>query len=188
MAVPSPAPLPMNKRTLRAAARAARDALGAAKRSIGIPDAYRALLSPGMIVASYVPIGSEADPAPLAEAAIEAGCSIVLPYVVDRATPLRFLAWRTEIALVTGPFGLQQPADDAVAHAPDLILAPLVAFDRALGRIGQGAGHYDRAFAQFPRAHRIGVAYSVQEVAQVPTDPWDVPLHAIITEKEWITP
>jgi 5-formyltetrahydrofolate cyclo-ligase len=141
-----------------------------------------------MIVASYVPLGSEADPSPLSHAAADMGCTIALPHVVDRATPLRFLFWETELPLENGPFGLQQPAAAAPELVPDLILTPLVAFDRALGRIGQGAGHYDRAFAQFPQAHRIGIAYGVQEVAHVPADPWDVPLHFIVTEQEWITP
>lgn len=178
----------MDKRALRAAARAARDALGDARPRLNVPDAFRALLRPGMIVASYIPIGSEADPAPLTDVAIEQGCTIALPHVVDRATPLRFLAWSRDVMLSAGPFGLRQPSGDGDEVTPDLILTPLVAFDRALGRIGQGAGHYDRAFAQHPHACRVGVALSVQEIASVPTDPWDVPLHIIITEKEWITP
>ena len=94
---------------------------------------------------------------------------------------------RPHVALAAGPFGLRQPAHDAATLAPDLVLAPLVAFDRRLHRIGQGAGHYDRAFAAWPEAVRIGVAWSVQEVPEFPPDAWDVPLHAIATEQEWIT-
>lgn len=175
----------MDKPAIRADMRALREALGV-RPVLAVPAAFRALLAPGMIVASYMPVRGEADPAPLAQAAADAGCTIALPHVVDRATPLRFLAWEAE--LVAGPFGLRQPLDHAGELAPDLILTPLVAFDRALGRIGQGAGHYDRAFVRFPDARRIGVALSLQEVPHVPTDPWDVPLHVIITEKEWITP
>ena len=140
-----------------------------------------------MTVASYVPVGAEADPAPLARAAVAAGCVIALPHVVDRATPLRFLAWETEAELAAGPFGLHQPADTAQELTPDIILTPLVGFDRSGNRLGQGAGHYDRAFAAHPGAWRIGVAYALQEVALYP-DPWDVPLHAIATDKEWIVP
>jgi len=177
-----------DKRTLRAAARAARDALGPHRPPIPVQTPFLALLRPGMIIASYIPLGSEADPSPLSRAGADAGCTIALPHVIDRATPLRFLLWETKLALETGPFGLQQPAAEARELAPNLILTPLVAFDRTLARIGQGAGHYDRAFAQFPDAHRIGIAYGVQQVAHVPADPWDIPLHAIATEKEWITP
>ncbi len=153
-----------------------------------VPDQFVALLSRGLTVASYVPVGGEGDPSPLARAAVEAGCVIALPHVVDRATPLRFLAWDTEAALVAGPFGLHQPADTAAEHAPDIILTPLVAFDAALNRVGQGAGHYDRAFAAFPDAHRIGVAWSIQQVEAIEPDAWDVPLHAVLTEKGWIAP
>ncbi len=167
--------------------RAARAAL-ARPPAIGVPPELARMLSRGMTVASYVPVRGEADPAPLARAAVDAGCVIALPHVVDRDTPLRFLAWDTEAALIAGPFGLHQPAEAADELAPDLILTPLVAFDRAGNRLGQGAGHYDRAFARFPDAMRIGVAYALQEVPALPADPWDVPLHAIVTEQEWITP
>jgi 5-formyltetrahydrofolate cyclo-ligase len=138
------------------------------------------------ILATYAPLGDEADPAPLARAAMAAGYTLALPHVVDRATPIRFLAWHPEDALAAGPFGLRQPADGP-AVAPDIILTPLVAFDAALNRVGQGAGHYDRAFAAFPDAKRIGVAYSVQQVAPLVPDPWDMPLDAIVTERGWLT-
>ena len=120
------------------------------------------------------------------EAAQAAGCHLALPYVVNRETPLRFLAWRAGEPLVAGPFGLTQPASAAAPIEPDIILTPLVAFDHRLSRLGQGAGHYDRAFAAHPNARRIGVAYAVQQVAHIPADPWDVPLHAVITENDWI--
>lgn len=178
--------IPTDKNRLRAQIRAARDAFVAGKPpAIEAPPEYRALLKPGLTVTSYVPIGSEADPSLLARAAVEAGCVIALPHVTIRTEPMRFLAWATEAALFAGPFGLQQPATDATALVPDIILTPLLAFDAKLDRLGQGAGYYDRAFAQFPHARRIGVAWDVQRVETLPTDPWDMPLHAIITENGW---
>ncbi len=176
----------IDKRSIRAEMRAARAHFDGS--AIMVPDAFLALLSRGLTVTSYVPVGGEADPSPLARAAVEAGCTIALPHVIDRATPMRFLAWDTEAALVAGPFGLHQPAEAAAEHAPDIILTPLVAFDAALNRIGQGAGYYDRAFAAFPDAHRIGVAWSIQQVDTIKPDDWDVPLNAVITEKGWIAP
>ena len=179
----------IDKKTLRARMRAARDRFVLeAHPGIAVPPAFLDRLERGLTVASYVPMGGEADPAPLARAAVEAGCEIVLPHVVDRATPLRFLAWDTEAALIAGPFGLHQPAHSAAERQPDIILTPLVAFDAALNRLGQGAGHYDRAFVAFPNAWRVGVAWSIQHVDSLPADPWDVPLHAIATETDWITP
>ncbi|TPG55319.1 5-formyltetrahydrofolate cyclo-ligase [Sphingomonas glacialis] len=177
----------IDKRALRARIRAARDAFFAGgPPAIVPPPELLALLAPGLTVTSYVPIGSEADPSPLARAAVEAGCSIALPHVTTRSEPMRFLAWDTEAALQAGPYGLHQPASEAQALAPDIILTPLLAFDAKLDRLGQGAGYYDRAFAQFPTARRIGVAWSVQQVETLPTDAWDMPLHAIITETGWI--
>jgi 5-formyltetrahydrofolate cyclo-ligase len=174
------------KRALRARMRAVRDA--APPATIAVPASFSRRLTRGTTVASYVPIGSEADPAPLVRAAIAAGCRIALPHVIDRATPIRFLAWDGDATLTSGPFGLRQPRVDADKVVPDIILTPLLAFDRAGNRLGQGAGHYDRAFAACPAAWRVGIALAVQEVAVLAADPWDVPLHAIATEQDWIVP
>jgi 5-formyltetrahydrofolate cyclo-ligase len=175
-----------DKQVIRAALRAARDR--GPGGTILVPDALRARLAPGLAVASYFPIGSEADPSPLVQAAIEAGCALALPHVVDRSKPLRFLTWLPGDPLVPGPFGLCQPVATALEIDPAIILTPLVGFDRRGNRLGQGAGYYDRAFARHPGGWRIGVALAVQEVDSIPTEAWDVPLHAIATEQEWITP
>jgi len=181
--------IPMtDKQLLRAEMRRARDAFVAdTPCALVMPDQLAAMLVPGTIVAAYVPIGSEADTAPLIAAARAAGCRIALPYVIDRATPLVFVPWDEDDALTDGPYRLRQPLLCDERLAPDLVLTPLVAFDRALNRVGQGAGHYDRAFAEYPRATRVGVAWSVQEVASIEPDAWDAPLHGIVTEQEWIT-
>lgn len=177
-----------DKTALRARIRKTRNAFVAGHPPpIAPPPAFLARLDHGLTLASYVPVGSEADPSLLARAAVDQGCAIALPHVTTRAEPMRFLAWDTEASLVAGPFNLQQPVHDAAALVPDIILTPLLAFDAKLNRLGQGAGHYDRAFAAFPDAWRIGVAWSVQQVDALPTDPWDLPLHAIVTELDWMT-
>jgi 5-formyltetrahydrofolate cyclo-ligase len=174
----------IDKLALRAQLRAERDAFAIeASEAILAPPHFVERLRPGMTVATYVAIGSEADPTQLAAAAAEAGCILALPFVIGRAEPIRFLAWQMGEPLVEGPFGLRQPRDESPEVAPDVILTPLVGFDARLNRLGQGAAHYDRAFARYPDAMRIGVAWSVQEVPAIPTDIWDVPLHAVITEK-----
>lgn len=177
-----------SKKVLRARLRAARDAFVAARPSpIAVPDAFRARLDRGLTVTSYVPIGSEADPAPLARAAAEAGCVLALPHVTTRGEPMRFLAWDAGEDLIPGQFGLLQPHHAAPELAPDIILAPMLGFDAKLDRLGQGAGYYDGAFARFPDAWRVGVGWSVQQVDDLPVDPWDMALHAVVTEREWIT-
>jgi 5-formyltetrahydrofolate cyclo-ligase len=171
------------KRILRARMRAERDefAMGC-DRMIDPPAAFLSRIGAGTVVASYIPVGSEADPSPLAAAAVARGASIALPHVTGRSEPLRFLAWDASGDLHAGPFGLSQPHHEAVEVAPAIILTPLVAFDDALNRLGQGAGHYDRAFAAHPQAWRLGIAWSVQHLLMIETDPWDVPLHAVVTE------
>lgn len=174
----------IDKQTLRREMRARRDGfVEQTSPVIAAPPAYLARLGQGLTVASYVPVGSEADPHLLARAAVDAGCRIALPHVTSREEALRFLAWDTEAALAAGPFGLSQPDAAAAELVPDIILTPLVAFDADRNRLGQGAGHYDRAFARFPHALRVGIAMSVQQVDSLPTDPWDMPLHMIVTER-----
>ena len=131
-------------------------------------------------------MGGEIDPSPLARAALDAGCLIALPHVSIRRQPMRFLAWDSEATLEAGPFGLRQPAAGAREVHPDIILTPLLAFDAKFDRLGQGAGYYDRAFIRFPDAWRVGVAWSVQRIEDVPVEPWDVPLHAVVTEQGWV--
>lgn len=184
MAVPPPYSMIKDKLALRAHLRAERDRFFAEHdRVIAAPDAFVARLTPGTTVASYIPIGSEADPALLAAAAAERGCALALPFVVDRAAPIRFLAWEIGDPLIEGPFCLRQPDASSPERAPDVILTPLLGFDPRFNRLGQGAGHYDRAFARYEAAWRVGVAWSVQEVPAIPADIWDVPLNALITEK-----
>jgi len=139
----------------------------------------------GASVSLYLAMRDEIDPEPLAAALHARGHQLALPALIDRTT-MCFLAWQPGDALDEGPMDLRQPPLSAPECAPDLIVTPLTGFDRMGGRIGYGAGHYDRAFQQYPGAHRIGLAWAIQEVAEVPHDPWDVRLHAIATEREFI--
>ena len=176
--------------TDKIALRRAMRALRADRRGgpIHVDAAFRARMKARPTVAGYIAVGGEADPTPLLDAAIAAGCPLALPHVVDRATPLRFLRWAVGDALVEGPFGLRQPLAESPPCEPDVILTPLVAFDGLGNRLGQGAGHYDRAFAAHPSAWRVGVAWEIQRVERLVPDPWDVPLHAIATDLNWIVP
>lgn len=140
------------------------------------------------VVAGYLALGDEADPLPLLERLAAEGREIALPIVISRKHPLKFVKWRAGDPLQPGQLGVLQPSPDAPELVPELFITPLTGFTRAMGRIGQGAAHYDRAFAAYPAARRIGFAWSVQEVDTLPADPWDAPLHAVATEREWIEP
>ncbi|MFA5988513.1 MAG: 5-formyltetrahydrofolate cyclo-ligase [Sphingomonas sp.] len=175
------------KHRLRAEMRRVRARFAAQRAAIPVPEALLERVGAGQIVASYLPLGSEADPALLAQAALGLGALLALPHVTGTADAMRFLRWSPGDALETGVFGLRQPQAEAQAVHPDIVLTPLVAFNLAGQRLGQGAGHYDRVFAALPHALRIGVAWSIQQNDQLVAQPWDVPLHAIITEQGWQT-
>ena len=188
MAVPPP-----TKDDVRKLLKARRDAYVASRADTVRVAACQALaarvlprLQPRATVSAYWPIGSEIDTACLLEGLHKAGHRLALPHVTSRTAPLRFLAWSPADPLIEGPFGLHQPMSDTPEVAPDVILAPLLGFDRMLNRIGYGAGHYDRAFAAHPHARRIGLAWKVQQCEAIPVDSWDVPLHAVATEEDWI--
>ena len=111
-----------------------------------------------------------------------------LPRVVG--DDLEFVAWCEGQSFAPGAFGIPEPADgEVVAFGDhDAVLVPLTAFDGSCHRLGQGGGFYDRALAVLPsgagalRPAAIGVAHSFQQVDEVPRDPWDVPLDAVVTD------
>jgi 5-formyltetrahydrofolate cyclo-ligase len=148
---------------------------------------WQGLIRSHRVIAGYLAVGSEVNITTTLEQLDASGTVIALPAVVDTAAPLEFRRWSSGDQLETASFGFLQPLAAAPQAIPTLILVPLVGFDRAMNRLGQGAGHYDRVFAKLPRALRVGIAWSAQEVTNLPIDPWDVPLDAVLTEKEWIS-
>lgn len=181
------------KQTLRRLLLARRDAFhagldAAARRAAGqaLADRLEPLFRHARNVAGYAAIGSEPDVTAALARAAAMGCRTLYPHVSGRSTPMHFLLWPAGAPLEPGPYGLLQPPGDAEEAVPDLVLAPLVGFDRALRRLGHGAGFYDRYFAAMPGARRIGIGWSVQQMDALPSDPWDVPMEAIVTEREWI--
>ncbi|MPT47841.1 MAG: 5-formyltetrahydrofolate cyclo-ligase [Sphingobium sp.] len=153
-----------------------------------LPSPIRTLIANCQIVALYAPVGDEAPALRLAEALVAEGKTLCLPYVVDRMGTMEFRAWAPGDTLEEGAFGTVQPPRFAPVLHPDAIFAPLVAFDARLMRLGQGGGYYDRAFARYEQALRIGLGWSVQQIDEVPADPWDMPLHRVMTERSIIEP
>lgn len=148
------------------------------------PSALMRLIAPASCVALYLPVGSEAPADAFAQPLLLASKSLCLPCL--EGTDMVFRQWAPGEGLVTGEAGIPEPAPHALLAVPDAILAPLVAFDRRLNRLGQGGGHYDRVFARYDHAIRIGIAWSGQERDDLVLDPWDMPLHAIVTEREFL--
>lgn len=144
-----------------------------------------AIVPQGKIIAGYWPLGDELDCRPALEALSAAGAQIVLPVVAGQGQVLIFRIWRPGDDLEQGPFGTMHPgARSPMAH-PDVMLIPLIAFDRTGHRLGYGAGYYDRTLASY-RAQKaiiaLGLAYAVQEVDKVPIDHHDEPLDGVVTE------
>ena len=152
-----------------------------------IPSPLAKYLQPGKIVAGYVAIGSEVNPAALMTQANALGCDMALPHVTRRSSPMRFLRWKQGDHLVAGPFGILQPVENAPECRPDVVLTPLTAYDDRLMRLGQGAGYYDRTLSLLDHAIKVGLAWSIQRAPVLATDIWDVPMDAILTEQSWIT-
>ena len=151
-----------------------------------LPSPLARRLADARTVALYMGLDDEAPAQRLAAPLIAMGKRVALPRVLDRLGSMDFLPWTPDAPLIPGPFRTSHPEPGDGPVTPDAIIAPLVGFDRALNRLGQGGGYYDRAFARFPDALRIGLAWSAQELDDVPADPWDLPLDIILTEAELI--
>ena len=161
-----------------------------------LPDATRALIflrppgplqdlvEPGAVIGLYHAMGDEAPAASYARFFLERGHTIALPRFKDRGAAMEFARHEDpfeESDLVEGAFGIMQPGPDARTVTPDLLFVPLLGFTTAGDRIGQGAGHYDRWLAEHHGVTTIGMAWDAQLVDQLPTEPHDVPLTAVVT-------
>lgn len=137
-------------------------------------------------VALYHPINDELDTKPLGEELLRRGAEICLPVVERKNAPLAFRRFTPGAALVRGRYGVMTPCDDATVCDPEIIVVPLLGFDRRGGRLGYGGGYYDRTLAAV-RAVRdvlaVGYAYGAQEVDAAPMGPLDQRLDWIVTER-----
>jgi 5-formyltetrahydrofolate cyclo-ligase len=141
----------------------------------------------GAPVSGFWPIGSEIDMAPVLRALAARCHAVALPVVVGRDRPLVFRAWREGDAMAEGPYGIREPLESAPEIAPQVLLVPLLAFDRAGYRLGYGGGFYDRSLSMLRaggRAIAIGAAWAAQEVPAVPHDQHDQLLDWMLTERE----
>jgi 5-formyltetrahydrofolate cyclo-ligase len=136
-----------------------------------------------------MPLNSEVSPLPLMKKLVEGGARLALPVIAGRGKPLIMRAWKFGAPLDRGQWGIREPTPDAAEVEPDIVLVPLLAFDRAGHRIGYGAGYYDMTITTL-RARKtvtaIGIAFAAQEVAEVPATERDARLDLVLTEREVI--
>ena len=153
---------------------------GAAGILSGVLAGYR-----GVPLAGYMPIRTEIDPLPVMEEAAAHG-PVGVPVIQDSGLPLKFSRWEPGCTMKEGPFGAMIPETDDFLD-PEILIVPLVAFDRKGGRLGYGGGFYDRTL-ELLRGKRatlaIGFAYAAQEAQDLPLEPTDQPLDMLVTEEE----
>jgi 5-formyltetrahydrofolate cyclo-ligase len=181
------------KTELRREMIARRDALPADVRS-AVAEAIAARPSPvaappGAIVSGFMPMKGEINPLPLMKKFSGRGARLALPVIAGRGRPLVMRAWNFGEPLVSGVWGIREPPPQAAEVEPDIVLVPLVAFDRAGRRLGYGGGYYDLTITRL-RARKpvvaMGIAYAVQEIAAVPAAAHDATLDLVLTEREII--
>jgi 5-formyltetrahydrofolate cyclo-ligase len=181
------------KAELRAAVQALRDALSADERKAAA-EAIAARKFPlsvttNIIVSGFMPLKSEINPLPLLQKLAEAGARLALPAIAGRGKPLIMRAWEFGAPLDRGQWGIREPKPEAREVEPDILLVPLLAFDRAGHRIGYGAGYYDMTIhrlRELKPVTAVGIAFAAQEVPKIPTTPRDERLDLVLTEREVI--
>jgi len=181
------------KAELRKEAAARRDALLAEARAAAAEAiaarAFPLAVTPGVIVSGFMPLKSEINPLPLMKKLAGQGARLALPVIAGRGKPLIIRAWGFDDPLDRGRWGIREPKPESPEVEPDILLVPLLAFDRTGQRIGYGAGYYDQTLARL-RARKtitaVGIAFAAQEVPTVPSTPRDEPLDLVLTEREVI--
>jgi 5-formyltetrahydrofolate cyclo-ligase len=181
------------KAELRVAAQMLRDALSAEERKAAAEAIaarkFPLAIAPGTIVSGFMPLKSEINPLPLLQKLAEAGARLALPAIAGRGKPLIMRAWEFGAPLDRGQWGIREPKPEAPEVDPDILLVPLLAFDRAGYRLGYGAGYYDMTIHRL-RALKpvtaVGIAFAAQEVPKIPTTPRDERLDLVLTEREVI--
>jgi len=148
------------------------------------PSPVMALLPTGATIGLYREDPGEAPASAYARFFFEAGYALALPRVTTLAEPMRFHLHTDPHGasdLHPGPLGLMQPAPDSPEVVPEVLFMPLVGFTDRGERIGQGGGFYDRWLAAHPQTIAIGMAWDMQKVDELPLEPHDMKLTAIVT-------
>ena len=185
-----------NKKSLRKHYRALRASFSDPERQQADRDLCRRIRrNPAFLrakqIALYLSNDGEAGLGELFSVIQRTGKQAYLPVIKANDQRLVFRRYQLGETIKLNRYRIPEPVTQPnfVATSLDLILFPLVAFDRTGCRLGMGGGYYDRTLNRdcWNRPYRIGIAYSIQEHGKLPNDPWDVKLNEIVTELETIT-
>lgn len=185
-----------NKKSLRKNLRAKRRSLPPGYRQLAAKQALRRALSSGLFLKGrrwgfYLPTPEEFDALPLLNQALHMGKACYLPITANRiAQPLRFARLDGKHGLTRNRYGIVEPHGRKLLNARwlDVLMVPLVGFDAHGHRLGMGGGYYDATLAYLkPRKHwrrpyLIGLAFACQQASEIPAEPWDIRLDAVLTE------
>ena len=135
----------------------------------------------GRVVSAYWPFRNEPDLKPLLKHLASKGAITALPVVVAKDSPLVFRAWQSGDKLARGVWNIPYPAEGAEVK-PDIVIAPVVGFDRHCFRLGYGGGFFDRTLATLSRLPlRIGVGYDFQLLPAFQPHRHDIAMDMIVT-------
>ena len=184
----------MTKAELRAEARRRLRALAPDERAVAEAEIDRRIwtipeLAAAETVLFFADLPEEVATDRIASHALERGVTLVYPRTVPGTREMTLHQVASLADLRTGQYGIREPDVERCPAVPvavvDAALVPGLAWDRRGGRLGRGAGYYDRQFADPAwRAFRCGIFFSFQELEAIPTDPWDLPLDAVVTDRE----
>lgn len=156
-----------------------------------IPGPLAQMIKADFVIGLYHAAPGEAPTAGYAAFFYENAHPIVLPHFSDKESPMDFREHTDPLGhsdLERGPFGILQPSRAAPQITPDLLFVPLIGFTERGERLGQGGGHYDRYLAAHPQTLAIGLAWDVQCVEELPSEPHDQRLDAVVTPTRFLGP
>ena len=139
------------------------------------------------IIGGYYPVNFEIDDLPLLKKFRKNKFNISLP-VITKNFQMDFYLWSFSEPLKINKYGIPEPESKNIVY-PDVLLIPLVAFDKNLNRLGYGGGYYDRLIEKLSKKKniiKIGLAFSIQEIDKVPINMYDQKLDYIVTNKHII--
>lgn len=139
----------------------------------------------GGTVAGYIPIRNEVSPFDAMCRLHDMGFSVCVPVVIAAGTPLEFWRWEPDMGMVEAVYGTRVP-EHREPLVPDVLIVPLLAFDREGWRLGYGGGFYDRTIECLRMDRKIltvGIAGSIQGFTALPHDDHDQQLDAVVTEE-----